>query len=115
MASEVMLVCKGGRLLGPFESNSVSKAVEESHAEVDFVITPEKGWMPLESFVSWQTSTSEPVSAETALHLKEPKGVDADKRFERAERWLHFSKWVLIVMALFSMGWIFVWLVKKYL
>ena len=64
-----MLVYRGGKVLGPISLRELEKlrrstSSEVAHSDIanpdiDFVITREKGWIPLDTFMSWAAATGE--------------------------------------------------------
>lgn len=59
MDASVMIVYRGGKVVGPVSLDELQALRQSSNSEIDFVITREKGWIPLDTFMSWTTAAGE--------------------------------------------------------
>ena len=62
MAQQVMLVYRGGKIVGPVSVQDVFRRYrQKTRSEIDFVIVREKGWLPVDIFLQWAKTTGEDV------------------------------------------------------
>jgi hypothetical protein len=112
MGSEIMLVARGGKLVGPISQFDLKKSLESlgGEPEVDFVITEDKGWVPLSTFLEGLRNQIPPIP-DSALNPE----LKLSLRREEVSKLVSGLKWVLVAMICLSVGVMLVWLKTKYL
>lgn len=113
MASEdIMLVCRSGKVLGPIPVSELNPTRESLGVDVDFVITREKGWIPLDTFLAWVQETGVPLKAakrttkKTALSGSSHNAKQGSTDFKAVIPWGFITALALAMMAVIITVWV---------